>query len=284
MSKLRDQMMRDLELKGYALDTQRVYLGSVENFSLFFHRSPDKLGEKEVKEYLHYLITRRHTSQSRTNQVYSALKFFYHTTLERNWVMSKIPRVKKIKRLPIVLSRQEVRAVLSCVLNLKHRAILLMIYSAGLRVREAVQLRLSDIDSSRMVIRVQQGKGHKDRYTLLGKATLAVLREYYKEYRPGEWLFAGAHPGSHISVRSVQKVFSDAIERAQIKKPATLHSLRHSFATHLLEAGTDLYHIQRLLGHKSSKTTAVYLHVTTKDLARILSPIDHSEDTTKPTS
>jgi site-specific recombinase XerD len=274
MGRLHDQMKMDLELKNYSPKTRSCYLASVRSFALHFHRSPDELGDHEIREYLHYLLTDKKVSQSAMNQSYSALKFFYETTLKRDWDGFRIPRVKMRKKLPVVLSQQEVQALFSIIRNLKHRAILMTIYSAGLRVSEAVHLKVSDIDSQRMMIRVEQGKGDKDRYTLLAKRTLDILREYWREYRPCDWLFYGHSSERPLSSRTVQVVLDRALHQAGIKKPATVHTLRHSFATHLLEAGTDLYYIQHLLGHKSPKTTAIYLHVSRKDLARVISPID----------
>ena len=274
MGKLQDQMEMDLELKNLSPRTRSCYLTWMRSFALHFHRSPGELGEQEIRDYLHYLIQEKKASQSGVSQAYSALKFFYETTLKRDWNGFRIPRVQKGKRLPVVLSLQEVQAIFSATRNLKHRAVLMTIYSAGLRISEVVHLKVSDLDSQRMVIRVQQGKGQKDRYTLLAQRTLEVLRDYWKEYRPQDWLFPGKPATEPLSVSSVQKVFEKVLLRARIKKHASVHTLRHSFATHLLEEGTDLYHIQRLLGHTSPKTTAVYLHLSRKDLGGVTSPID----------
>jgi site-specific recombinase XerD len=283
MGELRDQMKRDLELKNYSPKTRVCYLTAVKSFALHFHRSPDQLSEEEIREYLHYLIQDKKASQSVISQAYSALKFFNETTLKRDWNGFRIPRAKMRKRLPVVLSPQEIQAILSAPRNLKHRALLMTIYSAGLRVSEVVHLKVSDIDSQRMVIRVQQGKGAKDRYTILARRTLEVLRDYWRAYRPEEWLFPGQPAKGALSISSVQKIFEKALHRAGVKKPATVHTLRHSFATHLLEAGTDLYHIQRLLGHTTPKTTAIYLHLSRKDLGGVSSPLDLLETTGKPT-
>lgn len=282
MGKLHDQMKRDLELKHYSPKTRSCYLASVKSFALHFHRSPAEMSDEEIREYLHYLIEAKMASQAVISQTYSALKFLYETTLRRDWNGFRIPRSKMGKRLPVVLSRQEVEAIFSATRNLKHRAILMTIYSAGLRVSEVVHLRVSDIDSQRMVIRVEQSKGAKDRYTLLAERALEVLREYWRAYRPKEWLFPGQSSKGPLSVASVQRVFGKVLHEAGITKHATVHTLRHSFATHLLEAGTDLYHIQRLLGHTTPKTTAIYLHLSRKDLGGIRSPIDFLETTGKP--
>ena len=284
MGRLHDQMKRDLELKNYSPKTRSCYLASVKSFALHFHRSPAELADQEIREYLHYLIQEKKASQSAVSQAYSALKFFYETTLKRDWNGFRIPRMKMGKKLPVVLSLQEIQAIFSATRNLKHRAILMTTYSAGLRVSEVVHLKVSDIDSQRMVIRVQQGKGEKDRYTLLARRTLEVLRDYWREYRPKDWLFPGQPAKGSLSVSAVQRVFWKVLDQAGIKKPATVHTLRHSFATHLLEAGTDLYHIQQLLGHTTPKTTTIYLHLSRKDLGGVTSPIDLLEGTGKPTS
>lgn len=274
MGRLQDQMRMDLELKNLSPRTWSCYLIWMRSFALHFHRAPDELGEQEVRDYLHYLIQEKKASQSGVSQAYSALKFFYETTLKRDWNGFRIPRVQMGKKLPVVLSQQEIQVIFSATRNLKHRAVLMTIYSAGLRVSEVVHLKVSDIDSQRMTIRVQQGKGQKDRYTLLSQRTLEVLRAYWKEYRPAGWLFPGKPETEPLSVSSVQRVFEKVLLRARIKKPASVHTLRHSFATHLLEAGTDLYHIQRLLGHTSPKTTAIYLHLSRKNLGGLTSPLD----------
>ena len=284
MGKLHDQMKVDLELKNLSPRTRSCYLGWMRSFALHFHRSPEELGEPEIRDYLHYLIQEKKASQSGVSQAYSALKFFYETTLKRDWNGFRIPRVQMGKKLPVVLSQKEIQAIFSAIRNLKHRALLMTIYSAGLRLSEVVHLKVSDIDSQRMVIRVVQGKGQRDRYTLLAQRALEVLREYWKEYRPSGWLFPGKTAAEPLSVSSVQKVFERVLLRAGVKKQASVHTLRHSFATHLLEAGTDLYHIQRLLGHTTPNTTAVYLHVSRKDLGGLISPIDLLEGIGKLTS
>jgi integrase/recombinase XerD len=239
MGKLREQMKGDLELKGLSPNTQEIYLRQVSQFSHHFKRSPYHLGEKEIKEYLLYLIREKKVSTSTVNQCYHALKFLYAKTLNRSWVMARVPRVKSLKQLPVVLDREEVESLFSVTKNVKHRAILMLIYSSGLRLTEAARLKVTDIDSKRMLVRIKQGKGRKDRYTILSKTALEALREYWNQYRPTEYLFAGRFPGKPLTGRSIQRVLIKAKKLAGIKKPATVHTLRHSFATHLLEAGTD---------------------------------------------
>jgi integrase/recombinase XerD len=281
MGKLRDQMKVDMELKNLSLRTIGTYLGWVSKFALYYGKSPEHLGHDEVRQYLYYLLKDKKASQSGVNQAYSALKFLYETTLGRQWDPFKIPRCKVGKRVPVVLSRPEVERLFSVTHNLKHCCILMTIYSGGLRLGEATNLRACDIDSERMTIRVR-GKGDKQRYTLLGKRTLDILRTYWSVYHPKQWLFPSRQPERPLSHSSVQRAFKEALRKSGIKKRASVHTLRHSFATHLLEAGTDLYYIQRLLGHTTAKTTAVYLHVARKDLGRIVSPIDFLQEPEEP--
>jgi len=278
MGKLREQMKMDLKLKGYSPKTQVAYLGYMKNFVRYFGRSPAKMGEKEIREYLYHLITGRDLGDSSINSAYSALKFFYETTLCRDWNVAKIPRRKTEKRLPVVLDGSEIKQLLAVTTNLKHRALLMTTYSAGLRVSETAHLKICDVDSKRMQLRVAQGKGKKDRYALLSPVTLNLLRDYWRQYRPFSWLFPGRSPERPISTRSIQKVFKDAKRKAGIKKPATVHTLRHSFATHLLEAGTDIYRVQKLMGHTTPKTTAIYIHLRRQDLLKVVSPLDSLMD------
>lgn len=284
MGELRRRMEEDMELKGFSSRTRTCYLSHVRDFVRHQGRSPDQLGCEEVRSYLHYLIHDKQVSRSAVAQAYSALKFFYATTLHRGWEMDTIPRIKREKKLPVVLSYAEVQAILSGIGNIKHRAVLTTIYSAGLRLSEALHLKLTDIDSQRMMIRVDQGKGNKDRYTILAQRTLDVLREYWKACQPVDWLFPGDRKDRPMGPTTIQRVFKLARERAGIQKPASVHTLRHCFATHMLEAGTDLYYIQQLLGHGSLKTTSIYLHLGRKGLAQAVSPLDHFETCSKSTS
>lgn len=282
MGKLRDQMEMDMKLRRLRPRTISCYLDRMRSVSIHFGKSPAELTEEEIRRYLYHLIEERKASQAVISQSYSALKFFFENTLQRQWDGLKIPRSKQQKKLPGVLSKREVELIFSCTSNLKHCAILMTTYSAGLRISEATRLKVSDIDSERMTIRVNEGKGFKDRYTLLGVRNLEILRRYYKAYRPSEWLFPGRNPSEPVSVSCVQRVFKASVHKAGIKKKASVHTLRHSFATHLLESGVDLYYIQRLLGHNSASTTSVYLHVTGKDIGKIRSPIDLPGENPKP--
>ena len=282
MGRLYDRMKMDMELKNLSPRTIKMYLCWMKQYTIHYGKSPDQLGDEEIRGYLYYLLKDKKASQSSMNQAYSALKFFYETTLQRQWNGSKIPRSKVPKKLPVVLSQNEVLRIFSATKNLKHRAALMVIYSGGLRVGEAVRLKLSDIDRERMSIRVRQGKGAKDRYTILGERALEVLREYWHAYHPQDWLFPGEKAGNYLSVSSIQCAFRGCLSRACISKKASVHTLRHSFATHLLEHGIDLYFIQRFLGHTSSKTTSVYIHVARKNIANLKSPIDFLDDYEKP--
>jgi site-specific recombinase XerD len=194
--------------------------------------------------------------------------------LERDWKVEKVSRIKEGRKLPSVLSQSEVKAILDATENLKHRALLMTIYASGLRVSEAANLKVTDIDSKNMQIFIDQGKGKKDRYTILSKSNLEVLRKYWKRYQPKLYLFPGKTAGSPVSVRTIQKVFEAAKDKAGIKKKASVHTLRHSFATHLLDAGTDICYIQKLLGHTDINTTTIYLHLRRMDLLNIKSPLD----------
>jgi integrase/recombinase XerD len=274
MSTLREQMLADLQLKGLTPKTQKIYLREVSNYAKYFNRSPEQLGEKELREYLLYLLNEKKLSKGTYRFYYQGLKFLYKNTLKREEVVEKIRCPRGKKKLPVVLDLAEVKTLLSVMENLKHRAILMITYSAGLRISETARLKVSDIDSKRMMVRVQQGKGGNDRYTILSQTALECLRQYWRSYRPKEWLFEGQNKDTHICISSIRQIFLEAKERAGITKPVSPHTLRHSFATHLIEAGTSLHHVQLLLGHRSPTTTTVYLHVSRMNLAQVTSPLD----------
>jgi len=274
MGKLRDQMLADLQLSGAKPRTQKTYLREVENLAKYFHRSPEELGEAELKEYMLYLINERHLSEGTYRFYIAGLKFLYRTTLKREWPVEKIKHPRRKRKLPVVLDVSEVESLFSVTKNLKHKAILMMTYSSGLRASETARLKLTDIDSKRMTVKVRDGKGGKDRYSILSQTALEHLRQYWKKYRPTEWLFEGQKKDDHISIHSIQLMFYAARKRAGITKQASVHTLRHSFATHLIEAGTSLHHVQLLLGHRSPTTTTVYLHVSRLNLSQVISPLD----------
>jgi len=274
MNTLREKMLGELQLRGITPRTQTAYLREIAKLEDYFNKSPEELGEEEVKEYLVHMLEDRGLSSGTYKYYAAGIKFLYRTTLNRGEVVEKIKYPKAKIKLPVVLDLSEVRTMLSVMENLKHRAVLTITYSAGLRVSETAHLKVTDIDSKRMMVRVRQGKGGKDRYTILSKTTLECLREYWRAYRPKDWLFEGQKEGSHICYTSIRNIFVEAKERAGITKPVGPHSLRHAFATHLIEAGTSLHHVQLLLGHKSPKTTTVYLHVSKMNLAQVSSPLD----------
>ncbi len=263
-----------IELR-YSERTLKLYVGLFEEFINYYPTHDiDKIDETMIVKFLRFLVIERKVSSSYQNQSINAIKFYYERVLGGQRKFYFIERPNKEKTLPSVLSTEEVGRLLRSVDNLKHRAILMVIYSAGLRIGEVVSLKIKDIDSKRMQIRVEQSKGKKDRYTLLSQKTLDILRLYFKEYRPKEWLFEG-QTGEQYAARSIQNVFKAAVLKAGIQKNVSVHTLRHSFATHLLENGTDLRYIQHLLGHESSKTTEIYTHITTRGIDQIKSPIEN---------
>ena len=274
MDTLKQQMEIDMELRGFSKCTCKTYLKQMHHFVRHFKKSPLEMADQEIREYLHYLTHDKELSHSYVNCAYSALKFFYTTTLDREWDIRKLPRLKKQSKLPVVLAPQEINAIFLVTTNLKHKAILMAIYSAGLRVSEAAHLKISDIDSQRMQIRIRSGKGNKDRYCMLSQTLLGVLRKYWYAYQPSEWLFPSVEKDKPLSSRSIQRMFKKSLELAGIHKETGVHCLRHSFATHLLELGTDIYAIQRLMGHTNIKTTSIYIHVQEQKVLSIVSPLD----------
>lgn len=274
MTPLRRRMIEDLELRNLAPRTIAVYVQRVAAFARHFGKSPEDLGPPEVRSYLVHLVQEEHVSWSYYNQTVAALRFLYRVTLGREEPLPRIACPKQPKKLPVVLSPEEVVRFFQAVPGLKHRALLMTAYAAGLRISEVVALRVEDIDSRRMVIRVRQGKGRKDRYVMLSPRLLEVLRAYWKAARPTHWLFPGQVTGRPLTAGTVHRVCVQASHAAGLGKHVTVHTLRHSFATHLLEAGTDIRTIQLLLGHRELRTTAVYTHVSPAALETTRSPLD----------
>ena len=270
-----DEFILKLKELRYSYSTLKTHKNLFIEF-LNYYRSfdPEKIDEQMITDFLRHLVIERKVSISYQNQAINAIKFYYEKVLGGNRKVYRVERPKEEKTLPVVLSEKEVAAIFNAVTNSKHKAILMVTYSGGLRVSEVVNLKIEDIDSVRMQIRVEQSKGKKDRYTLLAKRTLLELRNYFLEYHPKIWLFEG-QAGEQYSVRSIQAIMKEAVQKAGIKKKVSVHTLRHSFATHLLENGTDLRYIQTILGHSSSKTTEIYTHVTTKGFNQIKNPIDN---------
>lgn len=268
------QCLEQMKIKRYSQNTIRTYSSVLNTFFQFYkNEKPKSITEEQIRKYMLHLVEYRDVTAVYQRQVVNAIKFYYEKVLGKTLHPMNVQRPKKPKKLPVVLSEKEVTVLLAQVVNLKHKCILFTIYSAGLRRSEVLNLKLTDIDSERNCIVVRAGKGQQDRNTLLSKKLLSLLRTYFKQYRPKEYLFEGVNGGKY-SITSVRKIFHKALAKSGIKKEAHLHTLRHSFATHLLERGTDLRYIQSLLGHSSSKTTEIYTHITTKGFENISSPLD----------
>lgn len=261
MTVLRQRMTDDMTLRGLAPSTQRAYLHAVAQLARFYERSPERISEREIAAYLLHLYREKRRSHSTCNVVVSGLRFFYHVTLRRSGMGFVIPAAREPSKLPHVLSRPELVRLFSATRLPRHHALLLTAYAAGLRVSEVVALRVRDIDPDRGVIRVEQGKGGRDRTTLLSPRLLEVLRRYWQHERPPTWLFPSRDGQGHLCSHAATQAFTKAKQRAQIHKPGGMHLLRHTWATHLLEAGVDLHIVQRLLGHRSIRTTIRYLHL-----------------------
>jgi integrase/recombinase XerD len=275
MTILRQRMIEDLQLRNLSPHTQTSYLQQVSRFARYFGKSPDQLGPQHIRAYQVYLTNDKMLNPASIQIAVSALRFLYKITLKKNWSFEEVlPRPKKPQKLPIVLSPEEVVHFLGCVQSRKHRVILTTCYAAGLRISEAICLKAPAIDSRRMVIRVAMGKGQKDRYVMLSPKLLHILRSYWKAAHPNEWLFPGGHPGQPITKDAVEAACQKAHRLAGLAKPVTPHSLRHAFAVHLLESGTDVRTIQLLLGHRSLATTAKYLRIATSKICATSSPLD----------
>jgi site-specific recombinase XerD len=267
-------MLQEMQLMNYSSHTIDAYLRSISNLSNFFNLPPDQLTIPQVKKYLHYRIEETNCSVSYINQSISAIKILYEKVLERNWEGINISRPRKELKLPVVLTQQEIGRLLTVTTNLKHKSILALTYSTGMRLNEVRLMKPSDIDSGRSRVKVSNGKGNRERYTIISEKVIVLLRSYYKKYRPVKYLFEGLRPGQPLEPNSIRHAFNKNIQKAGINKSLTFHSLRHSFATHLLEQGINLNLIQRLLGHHSLKSTMVYLHVASTDVDKITNPID----------
>ena len=275
MTSLRQRMLEDMQVRQLSPCTQQTYVETVARFARHFGRSPAGLGPEDIRAYQVHLTNERGLAPSSLIVAVSALRFLYRVTLRKRWAFDdEIPVPKKPRSLPVVLSPEEVVQFLDGVKAAKHHAILTTCYAAGLRISEAVRLTPSAIDSQRMVLRVAQGKGRKDRYVMLSPKLLEVLRAWWRIDRPRHWLFPGGRPEKPITSNAVQLACRRAVRRAGLAKPVSPHALRHAFAVHLLEAGTDLRTIQLLLGHRSLQTTARYLRVATSTVCSTASPLD----------
>jgi site-specific recombinase XerD len=268
-------MTEDMQVRNLALNTQTSYVQQVSLFARHFDKSPEQLGPEDIRSYQVYLTNEKKLAPGSVLIAVAALRFLYKVSLKKDWTFEDvIPAPKKPQRLPVVLSPEEVLHFLSCVGSTKHRAILTTCYAAGLRISEAIRLKPANIDSQRMVIQVEQGKGQKDRYVMLSPKLLETLRSYFRAVRPKGWLFQGDVNGQPINRSSVELACQKARRLSGIRKPITPHSLRHGFAVHLLESGTDVRTIQLLLGHRSLATTARYLRIATSKVCSTSSPLD----------
>ena len=273
--KLIEQYRKYLSSKRYAESTIKTYSEALRVFFRFFHDKPiDEIDNNDLIHFNNEYILKNRYSQCYQNQVVNAIKLFYRKIQQRKLEIDLIERPRTEKKLPNVLSKEEVKSILEALDNIKHKTMLCLIYACGLRRSELIQLKINDIDSKRGVLIIRQSKGKKDRIVPLSERIIVLLREYYQIYKPEIYLFEGQQVGFSYSEKSLESVMKKAKQVAKINKPVTLHWLRHSYATHLLECGTDLRYIQELMGHKSSRTTEIYTHVSTKSLQHIRSPFD----------
>jgi integrase/recombinase XerD len=265
MTKLRQQFIQDLQLQGLSEGTQTAYVLSVKQLATYHRRSPAELNEDQVRDFFLYLINDRQISADTLSIKLSGIKFFFEKTLRRDWPLFDLVKPKRVKKLPLVLSKEQVKALLGQIEVVKMRMCSMMLYCCGLRISESIRVQLSDIESDRMAIRVNQGKGRKDRYVPLPQRALELLREYWRVERPEPYLFPSRQsPAGHVSHRTIRRHFKEAIKQVGLNAKVSPHTLRHSYATHLYERGVPLPLIQRLLGHRNIKTTTIYTHLTPK--------------------
>ena len=282
ISPLRQRMIDDMTIRNMSPNTKNIYISAVARFSAYHRRSPDQLGLEDIRDYHLHLVS-RNLKPTTINPIMGALRFFYGKTLGQKDIVDEIPYARRADSLPAVLSREEVERFLKTVRNLKMRTAFITIYAAGLRVSELVALTSRDIDSTRMVIAVRHGKGGKDRYVMLSEQLLGILRDYWKRTKPTHWLFPGPDPLQPVTTRSLQRLFHDAAEAAGLDKNVTVHTLRHSFATHLLEQKVDIRVIQGLLGHRNINSTTRYTRVAVDTIRQIQSPLEQLNIESPPT-
>ena len=282
ISPLRQRMIDDMTIRNMSPNTKNIYISAVARFSAYHRRSPDKLGLEDIRDYHLHLVS-RNLKPTTINPIMGALRFFYGKTLGQKDIVDEIPYARLADSLPAVLSREEVERFLKTVRNLKMRTAFITIYAAGLRVSELVALTSRDIDSTRMVIAIRHGKGGKDRYVMLSEQLLGILRDYWKRTKPTHWLFPGPDPLQPVTTRSLQRVFHAAAEAAGLDKNVTVHTLRHSFATHLLEQKVDIRVIQGLLGHRNINSTTRYTRVAVDTIRQIQSPLEQLNLESPPT-
>jgi len=262
MTTFRRRMLEDLQLRGLAPRTQQCYIEAVKQLTQYYRRAPDQISEDELRQYFLFLLNEKQVAESTFRVHLYGIRFFYERTLKRPWPVFDLVRPRHPQKLPVVLSRQEVRSLLALVVNPTARMCLQLIYACGLRLREGTQLQVIDIDSQRMLVRVRQGKGGKDRFVPLALRMLELLRAYWQRQRPRPWLFPARHQPTPLPATTLQKTFKLVVRQSGIPKDASIHTLRHSYATHLLERGVSLRVIQALLGHQTPRTTARYTHLT----------------------
>ena len=273
MTPLRSKMIEEMQLRRFSENTQETYLKAITGLAKYHNKSPDNIDVEQIKEYILFLANEKNISWRSINTITAAIRFLFEKTMKKD-ISLAIPLRKTPRILPEILSSDELLCLFDSVSNLKHRTILFTAYACGLRVSELINLKVSDIDSNRMMVRIEHGKVNKDRYTILSVRLLKELRLYWLKYRPGNWLFYSGINKNKLSRATPQQVFKKAKIKAGIKKNVVFHSLRHNFATNLLEAGVDIRTIQILMGHTSITSTAVYLHVARKDLGSAKSPLD----------
>jgi site-specific recombinase XerD len=266
-------MIRDMQLRNLSPNTQKGYINAVAGLAKHYHRSPDQIGPEEIQDYIIFLLNVRKLATGSCQAMITGLRFFYTVTLEADLARVPIPAIKSSRRLPEILSGNELERIFAVTTNVKHRVLMMTAYAGGLRVSEAVHLKVTDIHSDRMMIRVEQGKGRKDRYTLLSVRLLGELRAYWKLKHPDPWLFPG-RSNTPMTREMAHHIYVTAVKKAGVQRQGGIHGLRHCFATHLLESGVDLRTIQLLMGHSSIRTTVRYLQVTSKTLQGIRSPLD----------
>lgn len=274
MTEMRRRMEQELKLRGCRPRTQEAYIAWVSRFAEYYHRAPERMGKNEVRAFLVHLLEERKLSRSSVAQAFCAIKFFYVHVLHRGFELEDLSFPKGKRKLPVVLSEPEVKRLLGAAEDLRELAVLMTLYSSGVRLSELLNLWVKDIDSTKMQIRVRQGKGAKDRNVVLSQNLLEVLRRYFRQYRPERWLFYGEISQKRLDERVVQKMVRRCAQKAGLRQGVTCHTLRHSFATHLLEHGTELVFIQELLGHTSLKTTLLYTRISPRALSKVTSPLD----------
>ncbi|HOV98813.1 MAG TPA: tyrosine-type recombinase/integrase [Bacteroidota bacterium] len=272
---LYEALTNEMRLRNYSPKTIKAYKSCIRSFVHFLKpKHPREANDEDIRKFLLYQINEKQLSSATVNQTYNALRFLNIELYKKPLSIRDVSRPKREKKLPVVLDAEEVKKLIEVTNNIKHKSILMLAYSSGMRVGEIVRLKPENIDSKRKLIHIQKAKGNKDRYTILGEAVLDCLRQYWKAYKPSDWLFPGQREGRHLSENSAEKVFLRAARLAGIKKDVSFHTLRHTFATHLLESGVDLRTIQELLGHASSRTTEIYTHVSQKRISQVQSPLD----------